>query len=98
MTISFSERNNYMRNVIETIERRIREKLAPSLLEIRNDSHLHKGHNKDAAQKGAETHIHITIEAEKLKGITRFQKHQTIMELLADIMPTPLHAVSLKVL
>jgi stress-induced morphogen len=87
-----------MGKVIETIEHRIREKLAPSLLEIRNDSHLHKSHNKDAAQNGAETHIHITIESEKLNGLTRIQKHQTIMELLADFMPTPLHAVSLKVL
>lgn len=83
-------------NIEIEIERRLRAALAPTLLEIENQSHRHGGHNPQAACPGAETHFALRIHAPGLESLSRLEKHRAVMTLVADLMPTPVHALALR--
>ena len=74
----------------------IRDRLAvlePIELEVLNDSHLHAQHagNRDGAN-----HFTVTMRSAKFDGVSRVQRQRMIYELLEDLMPSPVHALALK--
>ncbi len=68
--------------------------LAPSHLELRDDSHKHAGHA--GAQPGGQTHYMLSVESGAFSGVGKIQRHQMIYKLLADELNSGLHALSIK--
>jgi BolA protein len=83
-------------NVAEIIKTRLREAFNPSHLVIHNFSKEHSGHNPESAKEGAETHFEVEITAQALEGKSRIEKHRLVMAVLADLIPHPIHALTLK--
>jgi BolA protein len=69
--------------------------LEPSVLEIRDDSAAHAGHPGAAAGGG---HFSLLIVSEVFAGLPRLQRHQRVLREVADLLPNPVHALSIKAL
>ena len=70
-------------------------RLGPSVLEIRDDSAAHAGHPGAAAGGG---HFSLLIVSEVFAGLPRLQRHQRVLREVADLLPNPVHALSIKAL
>ena len=80
------------------IAARLRERLAvlhPEVLEIHDDSAEHVGH---AGAAGGAGHFSIVIVSQAFAGLPRLQRHQQVYRQVADLMPHPVHALSIKAL
>jgi BolA protein len=69
--------------------------LAPAILEIRDDSAAHAGHAGAAAGGG---HFSVLIVSDIFSGLPRLQRHQRVLREVADLLPHPVHALSIKAL
>jgi BolA family transcriptional regulator, general stress-responsive regulator len=69
--------------------------LAPAVLEIRDDSAAHVGHSGAAAGGG---HFSLLIVSQVFAGLPRLQRHQRVLREVADLLPHPVHALSIKAL
>lgn len=74
--------------------------LAPSLLEVTDDSAAHAGHAgaADHAQRtGATegTHFELTIVSAAFAGKALVTRHRMIYDLLAELMQTRIHALKI---
>ncbi len=78
---------------IELIRSRVTELLSPTHLEIIDDSHKHIGH---AGNTGG-GHFTLIITAEKLNGLTKLESHRLIYSAISDLIPTRIHALSIKI-
>ena len=68
--------------------------LAPSVLEIHDDSAEHAGH-AGAAGGG---HFSLLIVSDVFVGLARLARHQRVLREVADLLPQPVHALSIKAL
>ena len=76
----------------------LRERLAsldPSVLEVYDDSAEHAGH---AGAAGGGGHFSVLIVSEVFAGLPRLQRHQRVLREVADLLPNPVHALSIKAL
>jgi BolA family transcriptional regulator, general stress-responsive regulator len=73
-----------------TIEAALKQALAPSTLTVRDDSHLHAGH--EGAQQGR--HFHVCIVSTRFAGLSRVQRHRLVYDALADLIPRGIHALA----
>lgn len=78
----------------ETLRARLAP-LAPSVLEIRDDSAAHVGHAGAANGAG---HFSLLIVSESFSGLPRLQRHQRVLDQVRDLLPHPIHALSIKAL
>jgi BolA protein len=69
-------------------------RLSPSVLEIHDDSAEHAGH-AGAAGGG---HFSLLIVSQEFLGLTRLARHQRVLREVADLLPQPVHALSIKAL
>lgn len=75
-----------------TIERVLKEKLAPLYLEVIDESHLHAGH---AGARGG-GHYRATIVSEAFEGKSRVERQRMVYDLLSEPMRSgAIHALSL---
>ena len=77
---------------------KLEESFNPSQLIILNESYKHKGHQGF----GAESHFHVTIEAEVFKGKSTLACHRLIFDVLRVELdqnnPGSIHALSLTII
>ena len=85
-----------MASVKDRIETKLHEALMPSLLEVRDDSHLHRGHG--GWREGGETHFHVTVVAAAFEGRSRVERHRVVNGLLSDELNGRVHALSLQLM
>jgi BolA protein len=78
----------------ELIRHRIQHALAPSYLEVIDDSAKHAGH---AGSAGGGKHFTLLITADELRTMSRIQAHRRIYAVLADMMPMPIHALVIQI-
>ena len=76
----------------EEIERRLREQLAPTHLEVRDDSHLHAGHA--GAREGR--HFSVRVTSARFAGLTRVARHRLVYHALGPLAPQGVHALALE--
>ncbi|OGT31408.1 MAG: hypothetical protein A3E87_03515 [Gammaproteobacteria bacterium RIFCSPHIGHO2_12_FULL_35_23] len=79
---------------IDLIRQKLQNALNPTLLEIADESYLHKGHI--GAKSGA-GHFALTITASQLNNLSKVAAHQLIYSALADMIPTEIHALKIKI-
>ncbi|WP_121115040.1 BolA family protein [Croceibacterium ferulae] len=76
------------------MEQRLRAALAPTLLEIINDTAQHLGHAGDDGS--GESHFTIVIEAEVFAGVSRVERQRMVNRALGDIPGNRVHAVAVR--
>ena len=79
--------------ILENISRKIQESLAPSKLEIINQSKNHKQH-----KLFEDTKLYLKIyisECKKMEEISRINQHRIIHSILKDFIPDPIHSLSI---
>jgi BolA protein len=70
------------------IEAALRAALAPTALEIQDDSHLHVGHA--GAREGR--HFSVRIASPRFKGLAPVARHRLVYDALHALMPRGIHA------
>ena len=85
------------------IATKIREKLtlalAPTRLEIEDDSWRHAGHHHEGgmdAKPGGESHFNLTIVSEAFESMNRVARQRAVNAALAEELAGPVHALSIK--
>ena len=74
----------------ETIEQKLRAALAPEVLEVENESHLH------SVKKGSETHFRVVIVSGAFEGKNPVARHQLVYKSLSEEMkPGLVHALAI---
>lgn len=74
------------------IRARLTEALAPSRLEVVNESHKHAGHAGDDGT--GQSHWHVVIAADAFVGQSRVARHRMVHTALGDVMQQ-IHALSM---
>jgi BolA protein len=69
--------------------------LAPTVVEILDESAAHAGH---AGAAGGAGHFSLTVVSQAFSGLSRLARHQRVLGELADLLPHPIHALSIKAL
>jgi BolA family transcriptional regulator, general stress-responsive regulator len=69
--------------------------LAPTVIEIDDDSAAHAGH---AGAAGGAGHFSLLIVSQVFSGLPRLARHQRVLREVADLLPHPIHALSIKAL
>jgi BolA family transcriptional regulator, general stress-responsive regulator len=77
--------------VARHLEGTLRAALAPTRLELRDDSHLHAGHS--GAREGG--HFHVLIESACFAGCNRVARHRLIYDALGPLGAIGVHALSI---
>ena len=75
------------------MRKRLEQALAPSKLELRDDSAQHAGHA--GAAPGGNTHWHVTIVSAAFAGKPVVARHRLVYQALGDLMQNPIHALQI---
>jgi BolA protein len=73
------------------VQARLAETLAPSELEVRDDSAAHAGHA--GAREGS--HLSVRIVSDRFSGLTRLARHRLVYDSLSTLMPQGIHALAI---
>lgn len=76
------------------IAARLTAALAPTHLEVSNDSHLHAGHMGDDGT--GESHFTVLVESPAFAGASRVARQRAVNHALADLLSTRIHALAIK--
>lgn len=79
--------------VASAIRDKLTAALAPTLLQIDDESARHAGHA--GAREGGESHFHVTVESAAFAGQTAVSRQRRVYQLLANELKGPVHALSL---
>ena len=74
------------------LEGRLAE-LAPTMLEVQDDSAAHAGH---AASEAGGRHFSVTIVSEHFRGLSRLARHRAVLDRVGDLIPHPVHALAIR--
>ena len=80
----------------ERIQTKLTSALAPTRLQIEDDSRRHHGHAGAAPDGMGETHFNVAIESAAFTGKSRVARQRMVYALLADELKERVHALSLK--
>lgn len=81
-------------SVARAMAAKLEAALAPQLLEIADQSHLHAGHA--GARPGGESHFRVTIVATAFEGLGRLARQRLVYRALAEEMASDIHALAIK--
>ncbi len=73
----------------ERIREKLRDGLAPSLLDVINESHMH------SVPKGSETHFKVVVVSPAFEGASRVERHQMVYRALKEELAQGVHALSI---
>ncbi|MDF0489678.1 BolA family transcriptional regulator [Sphingomonas sp. H39-1-10] len=80
--------------VADQIAARLTAALAPSHLEVINDSHHHAGHMGD--DRSGESHFTVIVESAAFTGVSRVQRQRLVNTALADLLAARIHALAIR--
>ena len=77
---------------VERIRTLLQDALAPRVLEISDDSHLHAGHAGAASGGG---HYSVKIVADRFEGLRLVMRHRLVYDAVQGMMHTDIHALAI---
>jgi BolA protein len=80
---------------IEMIRERLNQALAPTRLDIVDESHKHASH---AGARSGGGHFNVLIVSAAFTGKSLIQRHRMVYDALGDAMHQAIHAMSIKAL
>lgn len=90
MSVNHSDQTS----MADVISAKLNEALAPTSLEVINESHMHAGH---AGSPGTgESHFRVKISSNEFTGKSRLQIHQAINKILAKELNGKIHALAIE--
>ena len=79
----------------DAIAARLTAALAPTRLDVANDSAQHAGHSGDDGS--GETHFTVTVESAAFAGLTRVARQRLVNHALAELIaPGGIHALAIR--
>ncbi len=78
--------------VQQSIQTKIAAALAPSHLEVLNESHMH------SVPPGSESHFRVVVVSDRFEGLPLVRRHQTVNQILEREFEDGLHALSMQTL
>jgi BolA protein len=81
--------------VAAEITRRLTEALAPTHLQVIDDSEKHRGHGGYNGQ-GGESHFTVEIESPRFAGMNRVARQRAVNHALAELLVERVHALAMK--
>ena len=82
---------------VAALEAALREALAPTQLEVIDESAAHAGHT-GANAEGHGTHFRVRIASPKFDGKPRVARHRLVYDALQVFIAQGLHAIAIEVL
>ena len=79
---------------VATIEAKLKDAFSPTELLVKDQSHLHAGHE---GAKDGRGHFEVTICAAGLTGKSRIEAHRLVYDALGDLMQTDIHALRINI-
>ena len=79
---------------VEQIQQLLKDALAPTHLELQDDSQSHAGHAGVRERGGG--HFYATIVSNAFEGKNLVRRHQLVYEALGEMMRSDIHALSIK--
>lgn len=77
---------------VELIQKRLHAAFHPCVVRVRDDSYAHRKH---ASAPSGQGHFKVRIASKTLLALPRIKAHRAIHEILADLMHTQIHALSI---
>ena len=77
---------------VERIRSLLAEALAPSQIEVVDESHLHAGHAGAASGGG---HYRVKIVSERFEGQRLVMRHRLVYDAVQGMMHTDIHALAI---
>lgn len=81
----------------QAMEAALRARLAPTALEVIDESYQHAGH-VGADGTGFGTHFRVRIAAPAFAGRPRVARHRLVYDALRDFIDQGVHAIAIEVL
>jgi BolA protein len=82
--------------VADAIRQRLTAALAPSALELIDESARHAGHA--GARPQGESHFRLAVVAAAFAGKSRLERQRMVFAALGDLMQTDIHALAITAL
>lgn len=82
-----------MNDRVALIRNRIQTALAPSTLNVQDDSTAHRGH---AGARGGGGHFNVIVISEKFINQPLLRRHRMVYDALRDLMEKEIHALSIQ--
>jgi BolA family transcriptional regulator, general stress-responsive regulator len=79
----------------QQLQERLQERLAPTHLEVLDESHQHAGH-AGANGSGFGTHFRVRIASHFFTGKSRVARHRLVYDALQDFIDQGLHALAIE--
>ena len=76
---------------------RLQERLAPTQLQVIDESSQHAGH-AGANAEGFGSHFRVQIASPPFEGLTRVAKHRLVYDALQDFIDQGLHALAIELI
>lgn len=74
------------------IERLLKAAFAPTRLLVKDQSHLHSGHE---GAKDGRGHFDVTIISDRFEGQSRLSRHRMVYDALGALIESDIHALSI---
>lgn len=78
------------------IEKKLKNQLQPTLLEVIDESQLHAGHQHGRPE--GESHFRIRISSPAFVDLSRVQSHRLIHDCIKDELAGPIHALAIEII
>lgn len=82
--------------IADLIEQRLTAALAPEILEVKDESHLHAGHA--GARVGGGSHFRLLVVSRNFEGLSRVDRQRRVNEILRDALKERIHALAMRTL
>lgn len=80
-------------NRVDEIRRRLAAALAPTVLDVRDDSDQHTGH---VGARDGRGHFHVAIVSQAFVGHSLLQRQRMVFAAVGDLMQTDIHALGIE--
>jgi len=80
-------------NRVERIRQALQQALDPELLEVKDDSHRHAGHEGARDGRG---HFNVHVVSAAFEGKLPLARHRAVYAALGTMMETDIHALSIR--
>lgn len=77
----------------QEIESKLAATISSSMLDVVDESELHRGHA--GWREGGGTHFRVSIVSDQFEGLSRLDRHRLVHQALADDLVESVHALSL---
>jgi BolA family transcriptional regulator, general stress-responsive regulator len=82
---------------VETaIRQHLAAALAPTRLDVSNESHLHAGHRSSPGT--GDSHFRLLVVSPKFAGLNRVARQRLVNQALASLIGKPIHALAMETL